>query len=99
MTVSVYFAEFEKPLFKQGMTSLEDLKPGEVVTGRVENVTHFGAFVDIGVGCSGLLHNSKMPSHLLSGKKSLELGSRVQVEVFSVDKQSKKIGLKLLRLL
>lgn len=31
------------------------------VSGVVSNVTHFGAFVDIGVGRAGLLHRSQMP--------------------------------------
>ncbi|KAH1027378.1 hypothetical protein HUJ05_000903 [Dendroctonus ponderosae] len=38
------------PLFKKDITSLENLKINSVLTGRVKNVTSFGAFVDIGVG-------------------------------------------------
>jgi ribosomal protein S1 len=30
------------------MTRLEDIHPGNLLTGRVSNVTAFGAFVDIG---------------------------------------------------
>ena len=43
-------AEFEAPLFRSGMTKMEDVKPGSVLTGKVTNVTHFGAFVDVGLG-------------------------------------------------
>ena len=50
----------EKPLFKQGLRSLSDLRCGSTATGKVTNVTHFGAFVDIGVGIDGLIHTSKM---------------------------------------
>jgi len=33
---------------RNGMTRLEDIHPGNLLTGRVSNVTAFGAFVDIG---------------------------------------------------
>lgn len=35
---------------------MSDLREGVVLTGRVENATLFGAFVDIGVGRNGLIH-------------------------------------------
>jgi uncharacterized protein len=34
--------------------------------GVVRNVTHFGAFVDVGVGVDGLIHVSKMRGNTLS---------------------------------
>ena len=40
--------------------SLTDLKVGDVVEGAVRNVVPFGAFVDVGVGVSGLVHKSNM---------------------------------------
>ncbi|XP_074650516.1 S1 RNA-binding domain-containing protein 1-like isoform X2 [Tubulanus polymorphus] len=81
--------EFEKPLFKKSAMSIDDLKVNLTVTGRVSNVTHFGAFVDIGVGMDGLIHNSQM-----KGQK-IQLGDRVDVVILSVDKQRKRIGLKI----
>ena len=48
------------PLFKVGQTKVEEVKVGDVLSGRVSNVTQFGAFVDIGLGINGLVHNSKM---------------------------------------
>ena len=36
------------------------------VSGVVRNVTHFGAFVDVGVGTDGLVHVSKMKGMTLS---------------------------------
>lgn len=95
----VVLVEFEKPLFKQGMTSMEDLKIGSLLTGRVENCTHFGAFVDIGVGRSGLIHTSNMNWRVMNGKRSLELGDRVEVAIMSVELSSQRISLKLNKLL
>jgi len=88
-----YRAEFSAPLFKSGLTKMEDVKPGEVLTGRVANVTHFGAFVDIGLGTAGLVHSSKM-----RGNK-LELGQRLEVKVLNIDQAKKRIGLEFVRFL
>ena len=48
--------EFAAPLFRSGMTRLEDVRTGSMLTGRVTNVTDFGAFVELGLGKDGLLH-------------------------------------------
>ncbi len=48
--------EFAEPLFRSTLTRLEDVSPGAQLTGRVSNVTDFGAFVDVGLGKDGLLH-------------------------------------------
>ena len=77
---------------------MEDLKRGTVLTGKVVNSTHFGAFVDIGVGQDALIHVSQMPRHLLHGKSSLELGDKVEVEVTNIEIHRKRIGLRLLKL-
>nr|CAB3266554.1 S1 RNA-binding domain-containing protein 1-like [Phallusia mammillata] len=50
--------ESMEPLLRRGNTN--DIKPGDVVRGRVANVTDFGVFVDIGIGQDALLHLSKM---------------------------------------
>ena len=47
-------------MFKSGLTKAENVKVGDILTGRVNNVTHFGAFVDIGIGINGLIHVTKM---------------------------------------
>ena len=99
MIIKFYFVEFEKPLFKQSITSLSDLKSGTTVTGKVVNATHFGCFVDIGVGVDGLIHNSRMGALRQSSKNCLELGDRVEIVVENVEISRKRIGLKLLRLL
>ena len=83
---------------------MADLRAGTVLTGRVENAALFGAFVDIGVGRSGLIHKSKITPDKLpadSQHRSLTLGpgERVEVRVLSVDAQRGRIGLDLIRVL
>ncbi|CAH0554650.1 unnamed protein product [Brassicogethes aeneus] len=79
------------PLFKKGLTSINDIGPGTELTGRVNNVTHFGCFVDIGVGCNGLIHSSKMNGF------NLQIGDRVAVKVLSVEIDKKRISIEALQ--
>lgn len=97
--ISRVIADFQKPIFRQGVASLSDLKHGTNVTGRVTNVTHFGAFTDIGVGLNALLHVSQMKPHLMRGRKQLAIGDKVNVTVESVDINKKRIQLILNELL
>ncbi|XP_068247368.1 S1 RNA-binding domain-containing protein 1 [Palaemon carinicauda] len=86
-------AQFEKPLFRKGITSIDDVSLGTKLTGTVRNVTHFGAFVDCGLGNDGLVHISKM------GHMRLELGNIVEVSVLSIEKERNRISLMLERIL
>uniref|UniRef100_H3CPT9 S1 RNA binding domain 1 n=1 Tax=Tetraodon nigroviridis TaxID=99883 RepID=H3CPT9_TETNG len=90
--------------FKQGIVSMSDLRVGAVLTGRVDNTALFGAFVDIGVGRSGLIHKSNITPDKLpisQRRRSLALGpgERVEVRVLNVDHQRGRIGLDLIRVL
>ncbi|HEY3110103.1 MAG TPA: Tex family protein, partial [Chloroflexota bacterium] len=51
---------FEPFRFKEGVSALEDLRPGMSLPGIVTNVTAFGAFVDVGVHQDGLVHISRL---------------------------------------
>uniref|UniRef100_A0A8C9YVY2 S1 RNA binding domain 1 n=1 Tax=Sander lucioperca TaxID=283035 RepID=A0A8C9YVY2_SANLU len=90
--------------FKQGIVSMSDLRVGAVLTGRVDNTTLFGAFVDIGVGRAGLIHKSnitldKLPVSQRRRSLALGPGERVEVRVLNVDPQRGRIGLDLIRVL
>uniref|UniRef100_UPI0037E8AED0 S1 RNA-binding domain-containing protein 1 n=1 Tax=Semicossyphus pulcher TaxID=241346 RepID=UPI0037E8AED0 len=90
--------------FKRGIVSMSDLRVGAVLTGRVDNTTLFGAFVDIGVGRSGLIHKShitldKLPVSQRRRSLALGPGERVEVRVLNVDPQRGRIGLDLIRVL
>ena len=53
------------PVFKKGILKLEDLQPGMELKGTVLNVVDFGAFVDIGLKDSGLVHISQMANRYI----------------------------------
>ena len=69
------------------------------MTGKVTNVTHFGAFVDVGVGQNGLIHTSKMTRVALNGKTTLDLGDKVEVKVINVEVAKNRLGLELIKIL
>lgn len=79
----------KKPLFKQGLTKISDLLIDTAVTGGVTNVTHFGCFVDIGVGRDALIHSSKLQG------MTPRIGDRVEAVVLNVDADRGRINLKL----
>lgn len=78
------------PLFKKGLADINALTVGSVLTGRVNNVTHFGSFIDIGVGCNGLIHRSKQNG------LDLQTGDKVEVKVLNIELERKRIGLECL---
>ncbi|XP_004753050.1 S1 RNA-binding domain-containing protein 1 isoform X2 [Mustela putorius furo] len=96
--------DFDKPDFKRSIVCLEDLQVGTVLTGKVENATLFGIFVDIGVGKSGLIPIRSVTEAKLSKTKkrrSLGLGpgERVEVQVLNIDIPRSRITLDLIRVL
>lgn len=83
-----------QPILRQDVMSMEDLKPGMVLTGTVRNVIDFGAFVDIGVHQDGLVHISQICEKFIKHPgEVLSVGDIVQVKVLSVEPAKKRIGL------
>ncbi|AMN45464.1 Tex family protein [Rhodoplanes sp. Z2-YC6860] len=87
---------FETAEFKEGVETLDDLKPGMVLEGAVTNVAAFGAFVDIGVHQDGLVHVSAMAKTFVKDPREVvKPGDIVRVKVLEVDKPRKRISLSL----
>lgn len=81
------------PLFRNSMLSINDISPGTVLTGAIRNITHFGVFVDVGVGRDGLVPTKWMRNYTVS------IGQRVEVKVHSVEIDRKRISLELTNVL
>ncbi len=82
------------PVFKQGVLKLEDLTPGMELTGTVLNVVDFGAFVDIGMHDSGLVHVSRLADRFVRDPHEVvTVGDIVRVWVVDVDKQRRRVSL------
>ena len=86
--------ELPKPIFLTDVMSIEDLKPGMILTGTVRNVADFGAFVDIGVHQDGLVHISELSERYVRNPMDVvSVGDIVKVRVLSVDVDRKRISL------
>ena len=86
--------ELPKPMLRQDIMSMEDLKPGMELTGTVRNVIDFGAFVDIGVHQDGLVHISQITNRYIKHPSEvLKVGDIVTVWVLGVDAGKKRISL------
>lgn len=86
--------EFKTAQFKDGIEKISDLTLGLILEGTVTNVTHFGAFVDIGVHQDGLVHISALSHQFVKDPHSLvKAGDIVRVKVMEVDAPRKRIAL------
>ncbi|MDD4549902.1 MAG: Tex family protein [Syntrophomonadaceae bacterium] len=86
--------ELPEPLFRGDVLSIEDLKVGMELKGTVTNVVDFGAFVDIGVKNSGLVHISEMSeNYIRHPMEVVSVGDVVNVRVLSVDIDRGRVGL------
>lgn len=82
--------------FNQNIKSINDLQEGQLLPGIVNNVTNFGAFVDVGIKESGLIHVSNLSDSFVSDvNEHVSLHQQVIVKVLEVDIPRKRIQLKL----
>ena len=106
-TLTDIMAELKKPgrdpretltpfSFAPGINTIEDLVPGMVLPGIVNNVTAFGAFVDVGVHVDGLVHVSQLSDRFVKDPAQVvKVQQKVMARVVSVDLERKRIGLSL----
>jgi protein Tex len=82
------------PIFKKGILKLEDLQPGMELKGTVLNVVDFGAFVDIGLKDSGLVHISQMANRYIKNPyEVVSVGDVVTVWVLKVESERRRVSL------
>src|SRR5262249_19786454 len=86
------------PIFKKGILRLEDLQAGMELKGTVLNVVDFGAFIDVGLKDSGLVHISQMANrYVKSPYEVVAVGDVVTVWVLTVDPQRRRVSLTMIR--
>jgi uncharacterized protein len=86
--------DFSPPLFKREILKLEHLAPGMELAGTVLNVVDFGAFVDIGLKDTGLVHISQLANHYVPDPHDVvSVGDVVKVWVLAVDKERRRVSL------
>jgi transcriptional accessory protein Tex/SPT6 len=86
------------PIFRKGILKLEDLQPGMELRGTVLNVVDFGAFVDIGLKDSGLVHISQMANRYVKNPHDVvSVGDVATVWVLQVDHERRRVSLTMIR--
>ena len=108
-TMTDIIAELKKPgrdprtdddneAFTPGVEDFDSLTEGMTLPGIVNNITAFGAFVDLGIKENGLLHISRISKRRISSVgEVLKLGPRIEVKVIEIDRARKRISLELIR--
>ncbi len=104
-TVADIISELRKPgrdpreeaanvAFDDTIHSIDDLSVGMVLPGKVNNITAFGAFIDIGIKENGLLHVSQMGHKRVANPADVvKLNQILQVKVIDIDLERHRISL------
>jgi predicted RNA-binding protein with RPS1 domain len=72
----------------------DEIRPGQVYTGKVVKIEKFGAFVDIGAERPGLIHISELATYRVDEVTEIvKMGDEPQVKVLAVDPRKKQIKL------
>ena len=86
-------SEFRVVHFSENVRSMQDLKPGMVLEGSITNVTHFGAFIDIGVHQDALIHISQLADvYVKDSSEIVSVGDILKVKVLEIDIDRKRIA-------
>jgi len=86
--------DLPQPAFRRQVMKLEHLQPAMELTGTVLNVVDFGAFVDIGLPDSGLIHISRLADRFVKDPHEVvSVGDILNVWVVEVDKQRRRVSL------
>ena len=87
---------YPAPIMQKGVLQFEDLKEGMKVTGKIRNVVDFGAFVDIGLHETGLVHVSELSDNFVSDPMEVvKVGDVFEFTIIQLDKDRRRIGLSL----
>ena len=82
------------PIFRKDVVKFEDLQAGMELRGTVLNVVDFGAFVDVGLSDSGLIHISQLSAgYVRDPHEVVAVGDQVRAWVASIDQERRRVAL------
>ncbi|MCL2478548.1 MAG: helix-hairpin-helix domain-containing protein, partial [Treponema sp.] len=85
---------FPKPIIQKGLVTFEDLNEGMTVTGKIKNVVDFGAFVDLGIKETALVHISELSDSFVKDPMELvKVGDILEFRILSLDRDRRRISL------
>jgi uncharacterized protein len=87
---------FPKPIMRKGVVSFDDLAEGMTIIGRIKNVVDFGAFVDVGVKETALVHISEMSNGFVQDTMDVvKVGDVFEFYIIGLDRTRRRISLSL----
>jgi protein Tex len=87
---------YPAPIMQKGVVKFEDLSVGMKVTGKIKNVVDFGAFVDIGLHETGLIHISELSDEYVSDPMEvIKVGDVKDFTIIGLDMDRRRISLSL----
>jgi uncharacterized protein len=85
---------YPKPIMQKGVLTFEDLKDGMMVTGKIKNVVDFGAFVDLGIKETALIHISELSDNFVQDPMSVvKVGDVLEFRIIGLDLDRRRISL------
>ena len=83
-----------KPVMQKGVTVFEDLKEGMMITGKIKNVVDFGAFVDLGIKETSLVHISELSDNFVKDPLDVvKVGDVLEFRIIALDRDRRRISL------
>lgn len=93
-----YRDNYDMPLLKSDILTIDNLKVGMELEGTVRNVVDFGAFIDIGLHDDALVHISKITKKFIKHPSEvLSVGDIVKCYILNIDKNKNKVSLTLIK--
>lgn len=93
-----YRDNYDMPLLKSDILTIDNLKVGMELEGTVRNVVDFGAFIDIGLHDDALVHISKITKKFIKHPSEvLSVGDIVKCYILNIDKDKNKVSLTLIK--
>jgi uncharacterized protein len=88
--------DYPMPILQKGVINFADLKVDMMVTGKVKNVVDFGAFIDIGIKETALLHVSQMSNKFIKNPMDVvKVGDVLNLRIIQIDEIRKRVSLSL----
>ncbi|MDR1177126.1 MAG: RNA-binding transcriptional accessory protein [Treponema sp.] len=85
---------YPKPLMQKGVVTFEDLAEGMMISGKIKNVVDFGAFVDLGIKETALVHISEMSDGFVKDPlEVVKVGDILEFKIVTLDRERRRIGL------
>jgi uncharacterized protein len=85
---------FPPPVMRKDAINFEDLREGMQVTGKVKNVVDFGAFVDVGLKETALVHISELSDNFVKDPlETVKAGDVLEFRIKSLDTERRRIAL------